>query len=93
MALMLIDDECKNRTFSSLTLDNLLNCSNRYIENLSPSYIFALSETATDHQVPALRDAIWKHVALQPSIGVKIPVSEFVSKLHPVVEIRPADRV
>lgn len=46
-----------------------------YITNLNPSYILALAETAPFHQVSALRDALWKHIALQTSLRVKLPVS------------------
>ncbi|OCK76085.1 hypothetical protein K432DRAFT_307150 [Lepidopterella palustris CBS 459.81] len=44
-----------------------------YIPNLDPNFILALAETASFHQVSALRDAIWKHLAFQTSIRVKIP--------------------
>jgi len=46
-----------------------------YIADLDPYYILALTETATFHQASVLRDAIWKYLALQTSIRVKIPVS------------------
>jgi hypothetical protein len=51
------------------------NIFGRYISNLDPYYILALAETASFHQVSVLRDAIWKYLALQTSIRVKIPVS------------------
>jgi hypothetical protein len=50
-----------------------LLCS--HIADLTPEYILALAVTAPFHQVPALRDAMCKHVAFQPSIRVIIPVS------------------
>ncbi|KAF2178428.1 hypothetical protein K469DRAFT_754507 [Zopfia rhizophila CBS 207.26] len=43
-----------------------------YISDLSPPFILALTETAPRHQVPALRDALFKHLALQTSMRVKI---------------------
>jgi hypothetical protein len=61
--------------FSGLTLNPSLSLFRRYIANLDPYYILALAETASDHQVEALRDAIFKHIALQTSIRVRIPVS------------------
>ncbi|KAF2185092.1 hypothetical protein K469DRAFT_688302 [Zopfia rhizophila CBS 207.26] len=45
-----------------------------YISNLDPLFILALTETAPNHQVPALRDAIWKHVASQTSMKIQIPL-------------------
>jgi hypothetical protein len=73
-----------------MMVDPILSLFHSYIANLNPSYIRALSETAPEHQVPALRDAIWKHVALQSSIGIKIPVSAiFVSLLAQIDGIRP----
>ncbi|PSS22711.1 hypothetical protein M430DRAFT_16661 [Amorphotheca resinae ATCC 22711] len=44
-----------------------------YIADLDPYYILALTETASFHQVSVLRDAIWKYLACQTSIRVKIP--------------------
>jgi hypothetical protein len=46
-----------------------------YIANLDPHYIFALTETASFHQVSVLRDAIFRHLAMNTSIRVKVPVS------------------
>jgi hypothetical protein len=37
--------------------------------------MLALAETALDHEVLLLRDAIWKHYARQISLKVTIPVS------------------
>jgi hypothetical protein len=53
----------------------LLSIFRSYITNLDPYYILALIETASSLQVPVLRDAIWKHLTLQISIQVQIPVS------------------
>ncbi|KAE9369078.1 hypothetical protein N431DRAFT_345415 [Stipitochalara longipes BDJ] len=44
-----------------------------YIRNLDASYMLALAETALSHEVPLLRDAIWKHYARQTSLKVTIP--------------------
>jgi hypothetical protein len=44
-----------------------------YILDLSPSCVHALAATASWHQAPALRDAIYNHLAFQNSIAVKIP--------------------
>jgi len=46
-----------------------------YIANLDPAYIYALFQRASFRQVAVLRYAIWKHIAFQTSIRVKIPVS------------------
>jgi hypothetical protein len=46
-----------------------------YIANLDPHYIRALGETASDHQVGPLRDAIWSHLFLETSIRIKVSVS------------------
>jgi hypothetical protein len=54
----------------------LTSCS--YIADLTPEYILALAVTAPFHQVPALRDAMCKYVAFQPSIRVIIPVSRAI---------------
>ncbi|KAF2489385.1 hypothetical protein BU16DRAFT_180672 [Lophium mytilinum] len=43
-----------------------------YIPNLDPHYTLALAETAPFHQVRALRDAIWNHLALETSLRVKM---------------------
>ncbi|KAF2185082.1 hypothetical protein K469DRAFT_665938 [Zopfia rhizophila CBS 207.26] len=45
-----------------------------HIPNLDPHFILALAKTASQHQVSVLREAIWKHLALQTAFGVKIPV-------------------
>lgn len=47
----------------------------RYVYGLSPDYIIALVKTASYHQMPALRDAICKHVDAVTSIRIHIPVS------------------
>ena len=52
-----------------------------YIANLDPAYIYALFERASFLQVSVLRYAIWKHIAFQTSIRVKIPVSTEYLKL------------
>jgi hypothetical protein len=41
---------------------------------LDPYYILALAVTAPSHQALVLRDAIYKHIAFQTTIRVKIPV-------------------
>ncbi|ORY01190.1 hypothetical protein BCR34DRAFT_592345 [Clohesyomyces aquaticus] len=48
-----------------------------YVKNLGPSYIFALTETASFHQIGALREAFWKHLALKSSLKVKISLIGF----------------
>jgi hypothetical protein len=56
----------------------LLNANLRqpysYIENLTPDLVLAIAATATSSQTPVLRDAIYKHVALQSSIQVILSV-------------------
>ena len=49
-----------------------------YIEDLDPFYTFALTETASTHQVPALREAIAAHLKFENSIALKISVSSFL---------------
>jgi hypothetical protein len=44
--------------------------------------MLALTETAADHEVPLLRDAIWNHYNRQTSLKVRIPVSSHVSNYH-----------
>ena len=51
--------------------------SSSSISNLSPPFIFALTETAFLHQAPALIDTIFKHLALQTYMGVNISVCSF----------------
>ena len=46
-----------------------------YIANLDAAYVYALFQRASFLQVAVLRYAIWKHIAFQTSIRVKIPVS------------------
>ncbi|KAF2176999.1 hypothetical protein K469DRAFT_382413 [Zopfia rhizophila CBS 207.26] len=60
-------------------VDNVPDADRRliYISNLDPYYILALAETASFHQRPALKDAIWKHIAHQLSIWVDIPSRGF----------------
>ncbi|KAF2266352.1 hypothetical protein CC78DRAFT_578389 [Lojkania enalia] len=48
-----------------------------YVVNLDAYYISALIRTAPFHQVSTLRDAIWKHVAFQTAISVKLPAHEY----------------
>ncbi|PVH69933.1 hypothetical protein DL98DRAFT_149862 [Cadophora sp. DSE1049] len=50
-----------------------------YILDLSPSCVYALAATASWHQAPALRDAIYNHLAFQNSIAVKIPSAGFLT--------------
>jgi len=56
---------CIDYRSSSYFRISLIRHLHRYVANLTPHYILALGETASEHQVPALRDAIWKYVALQ----------------------------
>jgi hypothetical protein len=50
-----------------------------YITNLDPACIQALAATASWHQTPVLRNAIYKHLAFQTSIAVKIPSAGFLT--------------
>ena len=50
-----------------------------YITNLDPACIHALAATASCHQTPVLRNAIYKHLAFQSSIAVKIPSAGFLT--------------
>ena len=49
-----------------------------YIHDLSPSCVHALAATASCHQAPALRDAMYNHLSFQNSIAVKIPSAGFL---------------
>ncbi|KAH8821447.1 hypothetical protein F5884DRAFT_745770 [Xylogone sp. PMI_703] len=48
-----------------------------YIENLDPYYIIALGHTAPFHQISALKEAIWTHIAFKACMRVKIPATGF----------------
>ncbi|KAE9366797.1 hypothetical protein N431DRAFT_417671 [Stipitochalara longipes BDJ] len=50
-----------------------------YISDLTPEMIHALADTAPALQVPALRDAISKHVSFRSSIRVQSPSDGFPS--------------
>jgi hypothetical protein len=50
-----------------------------YITDLDPSCVHALAATAHCHQVPALRNAIYKHLAFQSSIEVTMPSAGFLN--------------
>lgn len=47
-----------------------------YLENLSPEMILVIAATTPFLQVPAVRDAVCKHVSFRPSIQVDIPVRQ-----------------
>jgi hypothetical protein len=51
----------------------LIYCS--YVSKLTPEFVKSLAKTAWHHQMDALRDAIWKHIALETSLRVHAPVS------------------
>jgi len=73
---MQIDASCKKSFHSDTDSDKPpLTFRHSYIANLDPNAILALAETASPHQVLALREAIWKHIASQTSIGISILVS------------------
>jgi len=53
--------------------------------DLDPYHILVLAETASERQVPVLRDAIQKHLGLETSLRVNIPlkgISMFHLELH-----------
>jgi hypothetical protein len=50
-----------------------------YITDLDPTCIHALAATASCHQTPVLRNAIYKHLRFQTSIAVKIPSRGFLN--------------
>jgi hypothetical protein len=50
-----------------------------YVTDLDPACIHALAATAHCHQVPALRNAIYKHLAFQSSIEVTFPSAGFLN--------------
>lgn len=65
--------------------------------DLEPYHILALAETASDRQLPVLRDAIQKHLALETSLRVHIPfkgISMFHLELHlPYFALRQSTRL
>ncbi|XP_014561612.1 hypothetical protein COCVIDRAFT_33601 [Bipolaris victoriae FI3] len=48
-----------------------------YIPKLTPSFVSALAKTGWHHQMKALRDAIWKHIAFETSMRVQMPILGF----------------
>lgn len=48
-----------------------------YISKLTPSLVSALAKTGWRHQMKALRDAIGKHIALETSMRVHMPILGF----------------
>jgi hypothetical protein len=64
--------------------------------DLEPYHILVLAETASELQVPVLRDAIQKHLALETSLRVHIPlkgISMFHLELHlPYFALRQSTR-
>jgi hypothetical protein len=67
------DDLC-TISFSFSFMIGICTKTNSYVENLDASYVRALLETASNFQEEALRDAIWKHLALEASLRVSIRV-------------------
>ena len=61
--------------------ENLPDAARRliYITDLDPACIHALAATASCHQTTVLRNAIYKHLAFQTSIAVKIPSDGFLT--------------
>lgn len=61
--------------------ENLTDAARRliYATDLDPACIHALAATAHCHQVPALRNAIYNHLAFQPSIEVTMPSAGFLN--------------
>lgn len=60
---------------------NLSDAARRliYVMDLDPACIHALAATVHCHQAPALRNAIYKHLAFQSSIEVSIPSAGFLN--------------
>ncbi|KAF2194232.1 hypothetical protein K469DRAFT_651442 [Zopfia rhizophila CBS 207.26] len=50
-----------------------------YVTDLDPACIHALAATASWHQTPVLRNAIYKHLIFQTSIAVKVPSLGFLT--------------
>jgi hypothetical protein len=48
-----------------------------YITDLDPAYIYALVASASCHQAPVLREAVYKHLSFTTSIMVHIPSDGF----------------
>ena len=66
------------------------------VVDLEPDHILVLAETASDRQVPVLRDAMQKHLALETSLRVRIPlkgISMFQLELHlPYLALRQSTK-
>lgn len=71
---MLIDDSCRHQLLLIDFMTGFLMKLCSHINNLDAQYIRTLVETASFHQMEALQDAIWKHLALKTSLRVKLPV-------------------
>ncbi|KAF2092666.1 hypothetical protein NA57DRAFT_62192 [Rhizodiscina lignyota] len=50
-----------------------------YIANINAAHVRILAETASYHQIAALKDTIWKHLCNEASIGVKIASKGFTT--------------
>lgn len=50
-----------------------------YVSDLDPACIHALAATASCHQAPVLRDAIYQHLHFQTSIAVSFPSAGFLT--------------
>jgi hypothetical protein len=50
-----------------------------YVSDLDPACIHALAATASCHQAPVLRDAIYQHLHFQTSIAVSFPTAGFLT--------------
>ncbi|GAM35746.1 hypothetical protein TCE0_017f04308 [Talaromyces pinophilus] len=48
-----------------------------YITKMNPHYVLAVTETTPWYEVESLRDALWKHLAFQMSIEVKVLGNKF----------------
>jgi hypothetical protein len=65
--------ESRSAVLRYVTVSN--HCRHSFISGLSPLYILAITETATIHQVPALKSAIHGHFRFRAAIGVHVSVS------------------
>ncbi|KAH8693435.1 hypothetical protein GQ44DRAFT_733889 [Phaeosphaeriaceae sp. PMI808] len=48
-----------------------------YVQDITPPFVYALAETATFHQVPALKRALSNHLSRRPRLGVDMRIKGY----------------
>jgi hypothetical protein len=64
-----------NHLLHRRTESPLLIFCRSYSTRLDPPLVCVLAKTALHHQVPALKETIYKHITRQPSLRVRISVN------------------